>query len=62
MDFFKEQGLKPFINAHDTYTIYGGSRMAENTLEAMREVSPAFCGYGTAAKKPGVFSCPDDRQ
>ena len=42
MDFFKEQGLKPFINAHDTYTIYGGSRMAENTLEAMREVSRHF--------------------
>lgn len=42
MDFFEEHGIKPFINAHDTYTIYGGSRMAENTLAAMREISRHF--------------------
>lgn len=42
MDFFKENGITPFINAHDTYTIYGGSRMAENTLEAMKEISRHF--------------------
>lgn len=42
MDFFEEHGLTPFINAHDTYTVYGGSRMAENTLEAMRQISRHF--------------------
>lgn len=42
MDFFKEHEIIPFINAHDTYTIYGGSRMAENTLEAMKEMSGHF--------------------
>lgn len=42
MDFFKEHNITPFINAHDTYTIYGGSRMAENTLEAMKEISRHF--------------------
>ncbi|MDE7330761.1 MAG: aminotransferase class V-fold PLP-dependent enzyme [Lachnospiraceae bacterium] len=42
MDFFKECGITPFINAHDTYTVYGGSRMAENTLEAMKEISRHF--------------------
>lgn len=42
MDFFKEHNITPFINAHDTYTIYGGSRMAENTLEAMKEMSGHF--------------------
>ena len=42
MDILKECGITPFINAHDTYTVYGGSRMAENTLEAMREISRCF--------------------
>ena len=42
MDILKECGITPFINAHDTYTVYGGSRMAENTLEAMREISRSF--------------------
>ena len=32
MNFFNKNGIIPYINAHDTDTIYGGSRMATNTL------------------------------
>lgn len=42
MNFFNKNGIIPYINAHDTYTIYGGSRMAENTLETMKEVAASF--------------------
>ena len=35
MDFYEKNGIIPYINAHDTYTVYGGSRMAENTLQAI---------------------------
>lgn len=36
MDIFQELGVRRCINAHDTYTIYGGSRMAPLTLRAMK--------------------------
>ncbi|MEG0897487.1 MAG: aminotransferase class V-fold PLP-dependent enzyme [Ruthenibacterium sp.] len=42
MDFFTRCEIIPYINAHDTYTVYGGSRMSENTAEAMRQVSRHF--------------------
>lgn len=42
MNIYEEIGMKAYINAHDTYTVYGGSRMAANTLEAMRQVSEHF--------------------
>lgn len=42
MSFFEEYGIRSFINAHDTYTVYGGSRMADNTLRAMQEISKHF--------------------
>lgn len=54
MDFFKECGIKPFINAHDTYTVYGGSRMAENTLEAMKEISRHFVDMEQLQRKLGA--------
>lgn len=38
----EEMGIHPYINAHDTYTVYGGSRMERNVLEAMREISEIF--------------------
>ena len=53
MDFFEEHGLTPYINAHDTYTVYGGSRMAENTLEAMRQVSRHFVDMEQLQKRLG---------
>lgn len=42
MTFYERMGIGSYINAHDTYTIYGGSRMAPETLEAMREASESF--------------------
>ena len=42
MDIFQELGVRRCIDAHDTYTIYGGSRMAPLTLRAMEEIAGAF--------------------
>lgn len=42
MDFYEKNGIIPYINAHDTYTVYGGSRMAENTLQAMKDAAASF--------------------
>ena len=42
MSFYERNGIIPYINAHDTYTVYGGSRMADNTLQAMREAAESF--------------------
>lgn len=42
MDIFEELGIKKFINAHDTYTVYGGSRLSSNAHKAMKEISSTF--------------------
>ncbi|MEA5014785.1 MAG: aminotransferase class V-fold PLP-dependent enzyme [Candidatus Limiplasma sp.] len=42
MGHLERLGIRPFLNAHDTITLYGGSRMAENTLEAMGEIAGCF--------------------
>lgn len=42
MDIFEKLGIKRYINAHDTYTVYGGSRMSPRTLKAMEEIAGAF--------------------
>ena len=42
MSFYKELGIDCYINAHDTYTIYGGSRMSPKTLAAMAEAAEHF--------------------
>jgi len=42
MSFYKRIGIDTYINAHDTYTIYGGSRMPAEVLEAMKEAAAAF--------------------
>ena len=42
MSFYKRMGIDTYINAHDTYTIYGGSRMAPETLQAMKEAAASF--------------------
>ncbi|MBQ7886556.1 MAG: aminotransferase class V-fold PLP-dependent enzyme [Clostridia bacterium] len=41
-DYLKEYGIERYINAHDTITLYGASRMAENTLEAARQAAGSF--------------------
>lgn len=42
MDIFEKLGIKRYINAHDTYTVYGGSRMSPRTLKAMEEIAGSF--------------------
>ncbi len=42
MDIFDRLGIDRYLNAHDTYTVYGGSRMEETTLRAMEEISRHF--------------------
>lgn len=42
MGICEELGIKTYINAHDTYTVYGGSRMSENALRSMDEISKVF--------------------
>ncbi len=42
MNFYEKNGIVPYINAHDTYTVYGGSRMADNTLQSMKEAAASF--------------------
>ena len=41
-DYLKKYGIRPYINAHDTITLYGASRMSEETWEAMRQISQCF--------------------
>lgn len=38
----EETGIRSYMNAHDTYTVYGGSRMGIDALEAMKEISEIF--------------------
>lgn len=42
MGIYQELGLKPIINAAGTYTVLGGSRMSDQTLEAMRQAANDF--------------------
>lgn len=42
MNVYEELGLKPIINASDTYTRIGGSRMSPRTLEAMEQAAGRF--------------------
>ena len=53
MDIFEELGIRPYINAHDTYTIYGGSRMPPDVLEAMRQISEHFVDFDELQRKTG---------
>lgn len=53
MSLFEELGISPFINAHDTYTIYGGSRVSEGVLEAMREGAKYFVDLEMLQRKLG---------
>lgn len=41
-DYLKEYGIEVYINAHDTITLYGASRMAQQTKEAMEQISRCF--------------------
>ncbi len=45
MDMFEALGVHKYINAHDTYTVYGGSRMTEKTLAAMNSIAAHFVDF-----------------
>ena len=42
MDYLKKYGIPKFINAHDTITLYGGSRMSGEIYRAMEQISSCF--------------------
>lgn len=42
MDYLEKYGIPRFINAHDTITLYGGSRMSKEVFEAMEQMSSCF--------------------
>lgn len=42
MDYLRKYGIPQFINAHDTITLYGASRMSGEVYEAMRQISSCF--------------------
>jgi L-seryl-tRNA(Ser) seleniumtransferase len=45
--------ITSYINAHDTYTVYGGSRMDKDTVEAMEEFSRVFVDIEELQQKLG---------
>ena len=51
MGIYEELGLKPIINAAGTYTVLGGSRMSDKTLEAMRQAARDFIPIRELQKK-----------
>jgi len=53
VDIYQELGVKKYINAHDTFTVYGGSRMAAETLEAMRQAAQYFVDLPELQNKIG---------
>lgn len=41
-DYLEKYGIPRFINAHDTITLYGGSRIGDEAYEAMKQISSCF--------------------
>lgn len=42
MNYLEKYGIPRFINAHDTITLYGASRMSDQVYEAMHQISSCF--------------------
>lgn len=42
MNFYEKMGIRPLINASETYTNLGGSLMDQRTLDAMAEAGKGF--------------------
>lgn len=55
MDIFEKLGVRKYINAHDTYTVYGGSRMAGETLDAMRAIAKHFVDFDELQHAAGDY-------
>ncbi len=54
-DYFQLLGIDKLINAKGTFTSLGGSRMSDQTLEAMRQVSGVFVDLSLLHKKAGSY-------
>jgi D-glucosaminate-6-phosphate ammonia-lyase len=50
-DIYDRLGVKKLINAAGTYTIVGGSRMSQTTLEAMQSAARSFVDVRTLQEK-----------
>ena len=53
IDVFKDLGITKYINAHDTYTVYGGSRMDDIAIEAMNQIRKHFVDFNELEEKVG---------
>ena len=53
MGIYEELGVRPVINAAGTVTLYGGSLMAPEVLDVMREASQEFCPLDELQEKVG---------
>lgn len=42
MNIYEKLNIKKYINAHDTYTVYGGSRIDSDIIDAMTQISKHF--------------------
>ncbi len=51
MNIYKELGIKTIINASDTYTGIGGSRMSKEVIEAMNTAATSFTNIVEMSKK-----------
>lgn len=55
MDIFEKLGVRKYINAHDTYTVYGGSRMSSETLDAIRQIAEHFVDFEELQRAAGEY-------
>jgi len=53
MSMYKELGLKPLINAYGTITRIGGSLMAPQVIEAMKEAAKSYVDLASLLKATG---------
>jgi len=51
VNIYRELGLKTIINASDTYTNIGGSRMSKEVLDAMNEAAGSFVSIVDLSKR-----------
>ena len=56
MDAYEDLGVRPFINAADNYTRFGGSIMWPCAVEAMVEASRKVCQSVRTADEPIKFN------
>ncbi len=53
MSIYQELGIKPYINALDTVSIFGGSRMPDHVMDAMHAASRNFVELADLEEKTG---------